>query len=274
MTVEFCNGKDDDGDGQTDEGCDQDGDGFCTTEMETTPAAACKSGDCDDGNPDIHPGSTVHAEGIDYDCDGKKEYLATLIVTVDDQTTELCANGKQIPLGPNHGNWTATDTHTFVLESGTNAVGISGVDKGQVITAMAALLTVNGASFPTRGVPSGKIYQPADPEWNQTPWRYFGKKVDEDKTNWCEQTFDDGTWGPAMAAAAVNSPSTLVGEAAPWGCGTDLCTAFPAGADRPDWIWDPFPVDLQSAWIRIKVELPLIRAPGRRACRRGARPDR
>jgi hypothetical protein len=254
--VEFCNGKDDDGDGQVDEGCDQDGDGYCTTAMDVTPAAACKPGDCDDGNPEIYPGSTTHQEGVDYDCDGKKEYLATLIVTVDDEATEICANGVQLPLKGNHGNWTATDSYTFVLESGANAVGISGVDKGKVITAMAALLKVNGASYPTRGVPAGKIYEPTDPEWDKTPWRYFGKKVEEDKSGWCDAYFNDSTWGPAMAAAAANSPSTLVGQATPWGCGADLCTAFPEGNERPDWIWDPFPVDLQSAWIRLKVELP------------------
>jgi hypothetical protein len=256
MVVEFCNGKDDDGDGQVDEGCDEDGDGFCTTAMEVTPAAACKSGDCNDADATIFPGATEHKEGVDYDCDGKKEYLATLIVTVDDEATEICVNGKQLPLGPNKGFWTIADTYTFVLESGPNAVGISGVDKGKVITAMAAHLSVNGQTFPTRGVPSGKIYQPSDPEWSQTPWRYFGKKVEEDKTNWCEASFNDATWGPAMAAANPGSPSTLVGEASPWACGIDLCTAFPEGAERPDWIWDPFPVDLQSAWIRVKVELP------------------
>jgi hypothetical protein len=254
--VEFCNGKDDDQDGEVDEGCDQDGDGFCTTAMEVTPAAACKPGDCNDLDPEIYPGSTTHQEGIDYDCDGKKEYLATLIVTVDDEATEICANGVQLPLQGNHGNWTATDSYTFVLESGSNAVGISGVDKGKVITAMAALLKVNGASYPTRGVPAGKIYEPTDPEWDKTPWRYFGKKVEEDKSGWCDAYFNDSTWGPAMAAAGPGSPSTLVGQATPWGCGSDLCTAFPEGSERPDWIWDPFPVDLQSAWIRLKVELP------------------
>ncbi len=254
--VEVCNGKDDDGDGDVDEGCDSDGDGFCVKGMPVLSGATCKAGDCDDTNAKIYPDSKEHMEGVDYDCDGRKEYLATLILTVDDALTELCFNGEQIPFGPNSANWTATDTYSFVLKSGDNAVGISGQDVGKAITAMAAHLSVNGQSFPSRGVPAGKVYVPSDPEWNQTPWRYFGKKVDEDKSNWCSQGFNDSTWGPAMAAAGAGSPSTLVGEATPWGCGTDLCTAFPQGDQRPSWIWDPFPVDLQSAWIRIKVVLP------------------
>jgi hypothetical protein len=142
------------------------------------------------------------------------------------------------------------------MESGPNAVGISGKDTGMVITAMAAHLQVNGQSFPTRGVPGGKVYSPQDPEWTQTPWRYFPKEVVEDKTNWCSRTFNDMTWGPAMSASGAGSPSSLVGEASPWGCGSDLCSAFPSGPDQPEWIWDPYPVDLQSAWIRIKVTLP------------------
>jgi hypothetical protein len=256
--VEICNGKDDNGNGQIDEGCDDDMDGWCDASMMVAAGALCTkgSGDCDDTNPKIYPGSTNHIEGVDYDCDGKKEYLATLIVTVDDQATELCVNGVDLMLGPNYGNWTMTDSYQFVLESGPNAVGISGKDTGMVITAMAAYLTVAGQKFPTRGVPAGKIYMATDPEWNKTPWRYFPKAVNEDKTNWCSRTFNDATWGPAMAAAAPGSPSTLVGDATPWGCGQDLCTAFPPSPDRPDWIWDPFPVDLQSAWIRIKVDLP------------------
>lgn len=218
--------------------------------------ATCAKGgnDCDDENPNIYPGSTEHVEGIDYDCDGLKEYLATLIVTVDDAATEICVNGSSLTLGPNANNWKLSDTYTFVMESGPNAIGIAGKDTGMIITAMAAHLSVNGQTFPTRGVPAGKFYTSADPEWTGTPWRYYNKAIADDKSNWCDRSFNDASWGPAMGAS--NGGSTLLGVATPWTCGTNLCTTFPAGAERPDWIWDPFPVDLQSAWIRVKVELP------------------
>ncbi len=258
-TTEVCNGVDDDLDGQIDEGCDDDLDGFCDAAMMVEAGAKCAKGggDCDDTDPTIFPGQTAHKEGVDYDCDGKREYAAKLVVTVDDRAKEVCVNGAQLKLGANYDNWTKTDTYALVLESGPNSIGVSGEDTGMVITAMAAVLEVNGKRYPTRGVPGGKFYKPADPEWKATPWRYFPKDASTDKLGWCDRTFDDSAWGPAMRAAGSGSPSFLVGQASPWACGSDLCTAFPqSGADQPEWIWDPYPVSLQTAWIRTVVTLP------------------
>ncbi len=58
--LETCNGEDDDGDGDVDEGfTDADGDGF----------ASCV--DCDDTDPTVHPGVWEDPDdGIDTDCDG------------------------------------------------------------------------------------------------------------------------------------------------------------------------------------------------------------
>ncbi|HIE47587.1 TPA: DUF11 domain-containing protein [Candidatus Bipolaricaulota bacterium] len=82
--VEVCDGIDNDCDGQTDEkgaeGCviyyrDADGDGWgtplsrCLCEPSGTYRAT-RRGDCDDWDPNIHPGATEVCDGEDNDCDG------------------------------------------------------------------------------------------------------------------------------------------------------------------------------------------------------------
>jgi hypothetical protein len=80
---EFCNGIDDDCDGDFDEDAldapswygDADGDGHGDP---ATAVASCdpiegriEAGeDCDDGNPSIHPGADEWCDGVDTDCDG------------------------------------------------------------------------------------------------------------------------------------------------------------------------------------------------------------
>ena len=72
--TETCNDLDDNCNGKTDEGCDADGDGWCTTSMDVlgTPASCPKGGgDCNDQVAAISPGATeVCANGIDDNCDG------------------------------------------------------------------------------------------------------------------------------------------------------------------------------------------------------------
>ncbi len=79
--TELCDGVDNDCDGEVDEGVtdafyqDADGDGFgspdgaiegCEQQPGTVPSAT----DCDDGNPDVHPGANEVCNGVDEDCDG------------------------------------------------------------------------------------------------------------------------------------------------------------------------------------------------------------
>ena len=72
-----CDGKDNDCDGEVDEGCDDDGDGWCDAKMRVQGApGVCPSGpgDCADDDSAVHPGRTEQCgNGIDDDCDAKRD---------------------------------------------------------------------------------------------------------------------------------------------------------------------------------------------------------
>jgi hypothetical protein len=63
--VEVCNGKDDNCNGEVDEGFAADGDGFPTC------AANGRAADCDDGDPEVHPRAIEVCNGKDDNCNGE-----------------------------------------------------------------------------------------------------------------------------------------------------------------------------------------------------------
>lgn len=78
---EVCNGADDDCDGSVDEDAvdavpfyaDGDGDGWGegpAAGCAVGPGLAIADGDCDDGDPEVHPGATERCDEVDDDCDG------------------------------------------------------------------------------------------------------------------------------------------------------------------------------------------------------------
>lgn len=80
--AEVCNDLDDDCDGVIDNGCDDDGDGYCDASLAIlgTPAICSAGGalllDCDDDNIDRHPDQTeLCDDAIDNDCDLLADYL-------------------------------------------------------------------------------------------------------------------------------------------------------------------------------------------------------
>ena len=73
-SAEICDGKDNNCDGNVDEGCDDDQDGYCDMKVQWVGAPKiCPKGggDCDDTDGSIHPGAAEPCDNVDENCDGK-----------------------------------------------------------------------------------------------------------------------------------------------------------------------------------------------------------
>ncbi|OGL92814.1 hypothetical protein A3H12_02850 [Candidatus Uhrbacteria bacterium RIFCSPLOWO2_12_FULL_47_9] len=107
---EVCNGADDDCNGQTDEGCDDDKDGYCDSLMEVSSGSSCKepSGggkDCNDKDALVNPDAKDVCNQVDDNCDGK----------VDVKSDGSAACDLKCPLVKSivPGDWVEIDTATW-----------------------------------------------------------------------------------------------------------------------------------------------------------------
>jgi hypothetical protein len=107
--TEICDNKDNDCDGVTDDGCDDDGDGYCDSAMTIasgpTPTVCTDGiGDCDDQSAFVHPVQTEACNGSDDNCNGSTDEGLTGNTTCGyaacQVTVAKCVNGAQPVCSP------------------------------------------------------------------------------------------------------------------------------------------------------------------------------
>jgi hypothetical protein len=208
---------------------DRDEDGFGGERAGTSCApiadAIPRGGDCDDDNPTVHPNSSARIDGVDANCNGRKDWLLKIYVAVDD-AGELCINDEEIG---DTGSWNDGVYYEKWLTSGAAAIGIFGWDVGHHITAGIAHFELSDGTVWT-----------TDASWVYSP----DPNEASSKVGWCTPEFDDSGWQLVQDIGPIG--------VSPWG---DSPAIFPAESPA-HWIWDHFPVELNSQYLRKVIMLP------------------
>lgn len=235
QATEICNERDDNCNGEIDEGAgvdwyfdfDEDGYGaeFLENSCDSIPNATQFDGDCDDEDPLVHPNSLERIDGKDSNCDGATDWLVQIYVAVDD-AGELCINNEILG---DTGGWNTGKVYEKWMTTGPVAIGIYGWDVGYQITAGIFHLEISNGDVWTSD--SSWVYSP-DPD------------NESSKDGWCTPPFDDSSWESVQVIGSIGVD--------PWG---NAPSVFPQGSPA-QWIWDYYPVQLNSQYLRKVITLP------------------
>ncbi|MFH1467003.1 MAG: MopE-related protein [Pseudomonadota bacterium] len=163
---EYCNETDDDCDGAVDEeGAvdaptwypDGDGDGYgdalgAIAACEQPSGTLTDAGDCDDADPDIHPGATEICDGADNDCDGTTD--AAGMITLDGATNhthltlalQMASSGSTIRACDGtytESLWISRDL-TLISQNGAGSTTLDANSDGPAIFVQSGAFTLSG----------------------------------------------------------------------------------------------------------------------------------
>lgn len=206
---------------------DQDGFGgeFLTSSCSPISGATTQSGDCNDDDARIYPHSNERIDGVDADCDGAKDWLVQIYVAVDD-AGELCVNDQVLG---DTASWSDGRRYEHWMTSGPAAIGILGWDEGYHITAAIAHIEIS----------NGTVWS-SDASWSYSP----DPNEASSKVGWCTPGFEETQWEPVRVLGPIGTE--------PWGNAPSL---FPEESPA-QWIWDHFPIELNSQYLRKVIRLP------------------
>ncbi len=161
--AELCDGLDNNCNGQVDEGCNADGDGYCTSAMTTVgnPAICTKGGgDCNDGNASIYPTAQELCNNADDNCNGIIDENANAGCTLVPNANVACVAGSCKVTGCSTG---------FYDKNGSYGDGCecNGNDLNEPNNTCATATVLDSALWDTGGkdIVEGRTVIPGDDDW-------------------------------------------------------------------------------------------------------------
>jgi hypothetical protein len=164
--AEICDSLDNNCDGLLNEGCDDDGDKHCDSQMSVigAPAICPKGGgDCDDNNKLVNPSATEICNGVDDDCNSKIDAADLPHADICDplkKANTICSVG-QCTIESRHTNWYDID--------GINSTGCEcGIDLIEPLGGQTCSAAVDIGDFPddeTTETVAGNIIPDGEADW-------------------------------------------------------------------------------------------------------------